>query len=75
MNRLTKLLFHSAGNLFTYADLSVLLEGSDHSRHGLVKRALAAGEILRLRRGLYCLAPEYQKKTCIWFYYLQQTPA
>ena len=38
------------------------LDASAFSRHGLVKRALAGGKILSLRRGLYCLAPRYQKQ-------------
>ena len=39
-----------------------MFPGSEDSRYGLVKRALASGEIIRIRRGLYCLAPKYQKK-------------
>ena len=47
---------------FTTQELAVLFPGSEDRRYGLVKRALASGEIIRIRRGLYCLAPKYQKK-------------
>jgi predicted transcriptional regulator of viral defense system len=42
-------------------DLAHYVPGSDDARYGLVKRAIAAGELLRLRRGLYCLAPAYRR--------------
>jgi predicted transcriptional regulator of viral defense system len=47
---------------FTTQELATLFPGSEDRRYGLVKRALASGEIIRIRRGLYCLAPKYQKK-------------
>ena len=62
MNKLTKEFFKTPTEIFSQADLAVAIGGSDFSRHGLVKRAMANGEILNIRRGLYCLAPEYQKK-------------
>lgn len=62
MNRLTKQFFKAPTGVFTQSDIAALIEGTDFSRHGLIKRAIAAGEILNIRRGLYCLAPEYQKK-------------
>lgn len=48
---------------FTTQDLAALFPGSEDRRYGLVKRALASGEVIHIRRGLYCLAPKYQKKT------------
>ncbi len=59
---------HQAGQIrfpTGQVDLSgaVLFPGSEDRRYGLVKRALASGEIIRIRRGLYCLAPKYQKKS------------
>ena len=48
---------------FTTQELAALFPGSEDRRYGLVKRALASGEIIRIRRGLYCLAPKYQKKS------------
>ena len=62
MNRLTQHFFSVPTGVFTQPGAAVVVDGSDFSRHGLVKRALANGEILDIRRGLYCLAPRYQKK-------------
>lgn len=42
--------------------MATLFPGSEDRRYGLVKRAIASGEIIHIRRGLYCLAPKYQKK-------------
>jgi hypothetical protein len=61
MNRLVDYFFSSSTGVFTQADISVAISGTDFSRHGLVKRAIADGEIINVRRGLYCLAPKYQK--------------
>jgi predicted transcriptional regulator of viral defense system len=62
MNKLTEYFFTAAVNVFTQADVAIALGGSPYSYHGLIKRAIAHGEILNIRRGLYCLAPKYQKK-------------
>ena len=62
MNRITQHFFNAPTGVFTQPEVAVAIDGSDFSRHGLVKRALANGEILDIRRGLYCLAPRYQKK-------------
>ncbi len=62
MNRLTEQFFQAPTGVFTQSDVAVAIDGTDFSRHGLVKRAMAGGEILNIRRGLYCLAPKFQKK-------------
>lgn len=62
MNRLTEHFFKANRPVFTQADVAVSIEGTDFSRHGLIKRAIASGEILNVRRGLYCLAEPYRKK-------------
>ncbi len=62
MNRLTKQFFRAPTGVFTLSDVAASFEGTDFSRYGLIKRAMSAGEILNIRRGLYCLAPEFQKK-------------
>ena len=62
MNRLTEQFFQAPTGVFTQSDVAVSVDGTDFSRHGLIKRAMAGGEILNIRRGLYCLAPEFQKK-------------
>ncbi|MCF7974015.1 MAG: hypothetical protein K9N55_09385 [Phycisphaerae bacterium] len=62
MTRLTELVFHLKSPIFTTHDIANLLPGkSADSLYGLVKRAIACGEILHLRRGLYCLAPKFGK--------------
>lgn len=48
-------------DLVTDTDLAAMIPGSD-SRYSLVKRAVGSGEILRLRRGLYCLSKENRRK-------------
>jgi predicted transcriptional regulator of viral defense system len=48
--------------VFSTEDVANLISGTDDKRYGLVKRAMAAGEILQIRRGLYYLAPKYLKK-------------
>jgi len=73
MNRLTKQLFKNAqASEFSNQDVSVLLPGSENSRQALIKRAIAQGEIIHIRRGLYCLAPEYRKKPINLFTVAQQ---
>lgn len=62
MNRVTQYFFNAPTGVFAQSEVAVAVDGSDFSRQGLVKRALANGEILDIRRGLYCLGPRYQKK-------------
>ena len=40
-------------------DLAQLFGGTDARRYGLVNKALRAKELIRLRRGLYVIAPKY----------------
>jgi predicted transcriptional regulator of viral defense system len=64
MNKLTEQVFGSLPwGVFTNQDVATLFPGSEDRRYGLVKRAIASGEIIHIRRGLYCLAPKYQKKS------------
>jgi predicted transcriptional regulator of viral defense system len=64
MNKLTEKVFENVPcGYFTGNEVSALLGGSDDKRYGLVKRAIAGEEIIHIRRGLYCLAPKYQKKS------------
>lgn len=62
MNKLTEHFFDSPTGIFTLPEVTVEISGSDFSRNGLIKRAISDGEILNIRRGLYCLSPKYQKK-------------
>jgi predicted transcriptional regulator of viral defense system len=46
-----------AAHVISDYEIAALLEGSPHRRYGLVKRALASGELIQVRRGLYAVAP------------------
>ena len=62
MNFLTEKAFEfSKTGVFSYSDVLVWVGENRNSVHGLVKRAIASGEILHIRRGLYCLAPKYNR--------------
>ncbi len=64
MNKLSELVVeHIAGDIFTDLDLINLIGGSDDKRYGLVKRACASEGIIRVKKGLYCLSPKYQRHT------------
>ncbi len=43
------------------SDLAILLENSTQGRYGLVKRALAEGSLIRLKRGFYLIGKPYKK--------------
>jgi predicted transcriptional regulator of viral defense system len=63
MNQLTDKIFENAPHgYFASQDVVTLFPGSEDKRYGLVKRAIAGGEIIHIRRGMYCLAPKYQKR-------------
>ena len=48
--------------LFTHPEAAIWVAGTPDRLHSLIKRALGAGEIVRLRRGFYCLADRYLKQ-------------
>ncbi|MCH7982217.1 MAG: type IV toxin-antitoxin system AbiEi family antitoxin domain-containing protein [Proteobacteria bacterium] len=47
--------------ILTDDQLRRLVAGTDQRRHHLVSRAVKAGELVRLRRGLYVLADEFRE--------------
>jgi len=47
--------------VFTTLEISALISGSPDKRYALVKRAIADGDIIRIKRGLYTLSPIYRK--------------
>jgi len=49
-----------ADRILSDRQLARLLGGSDQRRYGLVNRALKAGTLLRLKRGLYVLADQFR---------------
>jgi len=62
MNRLVqKIIEFSPSGVISGQDLVILLPEGDNKRQALIKRAIASGDLVRIRRGLYCLAPMYQK--------------
>ena len=62
MNKLTEKAFENSLNgVFTLSDVLIWLGESKNSVRNIVKRAIASGEILHLRRGLYCLSSKYQR--------------
>jgi predicted transcriptional regulator of viral defense system len=64
MNKLTEQIFGlMSWGPFTIQDVATLFPGSEDRRFGFVKRSIASGEIMHVRRGLYCLAPKYRKNS------------
>lgn len=51
----------SKTGIFAFSDVLVWLGESRNSVRGLVKRAIASGDVLHIRRGLYCLAPRFNR--------------
>lgn len=64
MQTLTERLLEAglADRILSDAQLSRLLEGSRQRRYNLVNRAMKAGELIRLSRGLYMLPDKYRSK-------------
>jgi hypothetical protein len=63
MQRLTEISIERCrAGVFTRTEVAAWLRGSADAEAGLVKRSLAAGEIIRLCRGLYCLGPRYRNR-------------
>ena len=63
MQRLTEIALEKASlGIFTRAEVACWVGGSPQRQFSLVKRALAGGEVLHLRRGLYCLAARYLRQ-------------
>jgi len=62
MKPLTEKIIESqlVNRIFSDAELSRLAGGSEARRYGLVNRALSAGELLRVKRGLYVLPNKYR---------------
>jgi hypothetical protein len=60
MQRLTELALQQARRgVFTRTELGMWVGGSQDRQNGLLRRALRAGEIVRMHRGLYALAGRY----------------
>lgn len=63
MQTLTQVLLEQGWDKRVLADaqLARLVGGSDARRYGLVNRALQAGELLRLKRGLYVMSQRFRQ--------------
>jgi predicted transcriptional regulator of viral defense system len=73
MNRLTKsIIEHLPNPIFSVHDLAVLEPSAANIRHALVKRAVAGGDLIIIRRGLYALSPVYRKTALNTFSAAQQ---
>ena len=63
MQRLTEtVLEKSDTGAFTLLELALWVGGTSNRQFALLKRALKAGEVIRVHRGLYCLAPKYLRR-------------
>lgn len=64
MQRLTEIAIHqkAPSGIFTRSELAAWVGGSPQRQFGLLKRAVAAGEVLRIHRNLYCLSDKYLRK-------------
>jgi hypothetical protein len=49
-------------DVLTDTELKLLLGGGADSRHGRLKRAIAGGDIIRVKRGLYCLSEPFRSR-------------
>lgn len=62
MNVLTEKAFEfSKTGIFSYSDVLVWLGEHRNSVRGIVKRAIGNGEIIHVRRGLYCLSQKFNR--------------
>jgi hypothetical protein len=63
MHTLTEIaLERAAAGVFTRPEVACWVGGTPQRQFSLVKRALASGEIVRIHRGLYCLAAKYLRQ-------------
>ncbi|MBF0569304.1 MAG: hypothetical protein HQL18_00810 [Candidatus Omnitrophica bacterium] len=49
-------------DIFSHAALTACVPGSAARRYSLLKRAMASGDVVQIRRGLYCLAQKYRRR-------------
>jgi len=63
MQRMTEtVLEKSDTGAFTLLELSQWVGGTSNRQFALLKRALKSGEVIRIHRGLYCLATKYLRR-------------
>lgn len=49
-------------DVFTDTAVFSLIPGTIHRRYGLIKRTLASGDLIQIRRGLYLIAPRFRRE-------------
>ena len=63
MQQLTEIAMQKApSGIFTRPEVACWVGGSPQRQFSLLKRALAAGEVVRVHRSLYCLADKYLRQ-------------
>jgi hypothetical protein len=63
MQRLTEISLEKVTTgVFTRPEVACWVGGSPDRQFSLIKRALKAGEVVRIHRGLYCLAAKYLRQ-------------
>ena len=63
MQHLTEIALEKAdAGVFTRPEVACWVGGSPDRQFGLLRRALKAGEVVRIHRGLYCLATKYLRQ-------------
>ena len=63
MQRLTEISMEKAAcGVFTRPEVACWVGGSPQRQFSLLKRAVASGEVVRVHRGLYCLATKYLRQ-------------
>jgi predicted transcriptional regulator of viral defense system len=63
MKRLTEIAWErSHAGVFTRAEVAAWLHDSADAEAAIIKRALASGEVIRVCRGIYSLAPRYRTR-------------
>ena len=69
LNSIEKILDSGLGkHIIRDTDLLNLFDGTPASRYGLINKGLKKGELIRLRRGLYTLAPKYLEHSHSQYY-------
>lgn len=63
MKTLTEIIIEKMeADIFSHSALTASVAGSAARLYSLLKRAMASGEIIQIRRGLYCLAEKYRRQ-------------
>ena len=63
MQRLTEIALEKAvAGIFTRPEVACWVGGRADRQFGLLKRAMKSGEVVRIHRGLYCLATKYLRQ-------------